>query len=536
MDASKGIQSGRAFVAQTKEMSAAMQEAFGNKLKSLISFAAIEEATRRTGEWAVALTQMSKAMGLSSESLQTLNVIAAKSSTNEEAVAGMYDSIKNAADAALSGNSEMITSFRRLGVEINGNMKTVDIFAAVMNKIPNAEALNNSGQFIRQSVKKLTGQSGEVAADYAEGFRSQQGETMADKTAGLKQSGSIASAETLATISANWSAIKQDLKDAGNMLLPVADLLISAVKVLTEALAGIAEAVFGAGEIISAIWTGDMDKMKEGMKKAGGIIIGGIIGILNIVPQVLGSLLQNKFLSKIPGVKALAAKLKEGEANEEEYIHQKLGINQKTLERGAALGNVVAMIATMGESAVGGAAKGADSLAGMAERVGLKGAGKNLRGAGKRLRGSTGPAKWEDLPIGVRKAKIEESQLAGEDEEAAMAKYNKARKAEKNIRDHPTGAGVAGASLVGSGESGKSNRAAFDEKINPDLTKAMTPISSGGGNLKIGGMFGAGETRMIALSVKMVELLTHIKNNTNPVQNATRMTGQGGGQGVAGGR
>ncbi len=62
------------------------------------------------------------------------------------------------------------------------------------------------------------------------------------------------------------------------------------------------------------------------------------------------------------------------------------------------------------------------------------------------------------------------------------------------------------------------------------MSPFMRLQASGGSNLKIGGMFGAGEERIIKMTQRMIDLLGQIVTNTAPWNgNATRMSGQGGG-------
>ena len=117
LDATRWNSGKSTVIAGTKDISKAMQDAFGQKLKSLITFTAIEEATRRTAEWAQEITQTSKALGITAEQLQTLNIIASKTGTNQSAVIDMFTHVKDAAEAALSGNAEMIASFSKQSKE-----------------------------------------------------------------------------------------------------------------------------------------------------------------------------------------------------------------------------------------------------------------------------------------------------------------------------------------------------------------------------------------------------------------------------------
>src|SRR5690242_9998151 len=81
------------------------------KLKLIFSAAAIEEAARRTGEWAQKLDQTSRSLGISAEALQTLQLIAAKANAPEDAIIGMFENIDKARQEALKGNADLQASF-----------------------------------------------------------------------------------------------------------------------------------------------------------------------------------------------------------------------------------------------------------------------------------------------------------------------------------------------------------------------------------------------------------------------------------------
>ena len=56
----------------------------------------------------------------------------------------------------------------------------------------------------------------------------------------------------------------------------------------------------------------------------------------------------------------------------------------------------------------------------------------------------------------------------------------------------------------------------------------MDNLGAGGAHIKIGGMFDQGQTKIIKLTQKMIELLSIISYNTSPYGTGTITTGTGG--------
>jgi hypothetical protein len=70
---------------------------------------------------------------------------------------------------------------------------------------------------------------------------------------------------------------------------------------------------------------------------------------------------------------------------------------------------------------------------------------------------------------------------------------------------------------------------AQDQRIMPQIPQVMRPTTSGGANVRIGGMFGAGEERIIRMTQRMIDLLGQIATNTAPWNgNAINRGGTGG--------
>ena len=104
VDASKGIANARMFGNTMKDVSNTIQREFAQKLKSVISVVAIEQAVQRTAEWAQKIDQTSKALGITSEQLQYIELLTKKTSVPQEAAMSMFENISRAQQDALDGS------------------------------------------------------------------------------------------------------------------------------------------------------------------------------------------------------------------------------------------------------------------------------------------------------------------------------------------------------------------------------------------------------------------------------------------------
>ena len=82
-----------------------------------------------------------------------------------------------------------------------------------------------------------------------------------------------------------------------------------------------------------------------------------------------------------------------------------------------------------------------------------------------------------------------------------------------------TAAAITGTAMAGSEAAVNDNKGLTGKDVRPitPIKYDLGNLTSGGANLKIGGMFGAGENKLITLNTKMVELLGQIQNNTKYV-------------------
>ena len=345
---------GSRFISGTKDMKNAVtdtgklvEEVFGRKLKQVISVVAIEQATQRTAEWAQQIEQTSKNLGTTAEQLQTLNHIASATGTSEQAVQGLFDNIQKGAQDAIKGNGDLIASFAKLGLSV-GDLMSMDnakIFSKVMSSIP-ANVANSKDQYLRQSVQNITGTPENTLNSIKAGYEAQPGDGLGGKAKGLSDSGAIGDEASIKELSTVWSEVTTSLKEAGISLIPVATILLSIVKTLTDALGG-----------VSVVVNGFADFVKGDFRKGFGKIIGVAVGATESIDSVVS-----------PGSGGVVS-----------WLHEKalgyFGIkNDLAIGKGKAVGDTAVMIGAGGESLIGGL--GSYALRGTAAgagKVGIRG-------------------------------------------------------------------------------------------------------------------------------------------------------------------
>jgi hypothetical protein len=145
---------------QTIQTGKVIEDVFGRKLKQVISVVAIEQAAQKTGEWPQAIEQTAKHLGTTAEQLQTLNHIASQTGNAESDVQGLFSNIQAGALAALQGNSELITSFKTLGISIGDirSMNSSQLFDKVMkNTAAMGPDVRKLDVVHRQAIDNITG-------------------------------------------------------------------------------------------------------------------------------------------------------------------------------------------------------------------------------------------------------------------------------------------------------------------------------------------------------------------------------------------
>lgn len=546
---------------ETDNVSKKMQEAFGTKLKQLLTFTAVEEGVRRTAEWAAELNRASKALGVTAEQLQTLQHIGSKTGTGESAMISLFENIQKSRDEALKGNMDLINSFQKLGVSMGdlAKLDTGKLFSKVMTGIP--ENIGNSNdQYMRTAANMVTGTPENVLATAKYGMG---GKTLDENTAGL--SGDIASEETVQQLATVWSEIITSLKEAGVQLAPLAGFILVFVKILVEALGGVAEVVGGLFNFIKGVLTADTETIKSAVKSIGGIFLNMMFGVGKLVFDLLTAAanLVGGWVSKIPGMGKAGAGIKSFAAaaasSYQEGVGQwneMLGIGAGTQKRGGAVGETLGLVGTMGSSTLNkGAAAMANKAGAMAESFGMEKMATKLKDIGskldlkelipgtpetsKRLAGHYGTAQKEimgeqGLTLGDKgqffkgEKPLSSAEGAAIDDlvaERALSRADKDTKLQKLYnagRGIGAGAAAGAAGLVGLSEYDKLKNAGLTPKPGKPILPMGgslfdVPNDSGGGSmLKFGGVFGISQMKVIKLNEQMVNLLTMIQRNTQP--------------------
>jgi len=555
------------------------------KLKMALSMAAIEEATRRTGKWAQEIDQTSKSMGIANETLQLLQLLASKTGTPKDAVVGMFESIGKARDQAIAGNQDMINAFARLGITMTDlRTKSKDVFVGMAaDKIKALASANGgiekAGQQERGAVAAVTGNTPEAFIDAVVGGIKKEGFESTKKEAVSK--GDIVPEKEVSNMSATFAEIGQNFKDIMTDLTPVFGVLLSLFNTLVLALGGIVSVLKDVWNMVTGLLSGDFSKAWEGLKDIGGLlgnaILGVIKGIASLLDLVIGSLLN--WYAKVP----IIGKYFEGAAKTfketggtagmvgdwQKKMNEKAGFSEKTAKRGAALGEVAAIVATGGEAGVGVAMEeGASAVAGAAAKVGLKKIATRARAfentAGEIAsgeRGLFGGKTIQDKIVGYKTNKqIKALEKSGEmdklinknvfdigDEMKAEGKFKAATPEKmhevldemfarskkkiatelsdatlpgvvKTLKKVKIGLGAAGAG----GVAGAKLTGGVVGTPSPDVTPIlpMTGMlegtkAGGGSMLSMGGLFGSNfQSKMIKLNERMVSLLANIATNT----------------------
>ena len=514
---------GSQFLAEMGRAKSAMKDVgnvarneLSQKLKTVFTVTAIEEAIRRTAQWALEIEQTSKQLGISAEALQTLQVIASKTGTPQDAVTGMFENIAKARDQAIAGNTELLVSFQALGVTISDlqTMTKSDLFGKTLNGIPSN--VQNADQFTRRNVSNVTGSTPE---NFINAVTSQVGPAggFGAFQQQQKDEGTIVSEGTVNELAATWTQILETLKEAGTELKPLALLVLGIINTIVNAIAGVADMVSGIGDIFKG-------NFKMGLQKIFGVLINAIFGIAKIVTGLsdlaVGSVV--KIASHIPGLKTLAKHMQEGKTSTEvltdvqNMVNKSLGISDKVARHGEGVGETATIIGTGGASA---AVRGASLLT---KTVGLAGRAERLSG----MANSLDKLNIFNKPIGSfaeRTAeKFGKTKNIGMDEEMGSVTFGDSRnlysKIFKSLIAVPALA-VAGQATAKGIVGGK----------HPMEVKPILPLNSlmqdipGGKQamLSMGGTFGTGfQSRVIKLNEQMVAYLAQITKlmSFNPTQ------------------
>ena len=271
LDASQVVSGEKVAMNAVNNIGKAMREAFGSKLKSIISFTAIEEATRRTAEWASEINQTGRALGMTAEELQALKLIAQESGTPADAATSMFENIKKAAEEALSGNGEMIASFQALGVELKRTDTGADVFSKTMAALGRG-TVGSPNQFLRQSAARITGTPEQTVASFLGGYNARAGAGLEDKANRMAGANEIVGGGDIAQLAAQWAEIVSSFTRATAKLKPLAALILDAVTYVVHAFEDWAKGIHGVTDMVRGLFTGNRALMKSGYLAASDLI------------------------------------------------------------------------------------------------------------------------------------------------------------------------------------------------------------------------------------------------------------------------
>jgi hypothetical protein len=213
-----------------------------NKISSIFSIAAIEEAVRRTGEWANSLQKASNELGVSTEEMQGLTRMFDKAGVGAEKIETYFDRITVAMDKAKKGSTSLRNDLNKLGVtpDMYNQRPSVAFGAAMANAQGNSGAVADifGGKNVLQvnAIAKEMGGAGGLSE-----YTKQHKEEMVSK-------------EDVSAMSQNWESIVFDLKSIGAKLAPLIGLVLGIVDGLLKMVNGIAgTASFGIKSIGSLL-------------------------------------------------------------------------------------------------------------------------------------------------------------------------------------------------------------------------------------------------------------------------------------------
>ena len=530
-----------------EELTQTVKGELASKIKVLFSAAAIEEATRRTGEWAQKIDQTSKSLGISAEMLQTLQLLAEKTNTPEDAVIGMFTNIAKARQEAINGNKELQRSFQIMGMGMDKvmdkSLSTQDFVSQTISKMPEISKTMNGVQ--REAVESITGTPIGTMQGIQGGL---SGTTLSNQNDTNKTEENVTSNQDIADLSKAMSDIMSSLKQTFSQLSPLAIFLLNLFKDLVDALGGIITVIKNIWGVVSGIFlglsTGDWSKLFNASDILGKVttgIVGGLMkiftGLFSILTGIISGLyrIAANILEKIhltgtaKKFRYAADAIDNAGKGTDTFVDSLIDKKNKYVRQGAAIGNVATIALTGGESGLGKlGAMAFKEAGGVAAKVGLEGTAglakkgfEHFNSVGNGERGLFGGKSIAD--------RITDRLMKGKNEaglnriidmkENSAGVFEALHNSEKGIRQNiETAFGAGGiASVVRSTTSG--TKGTPNETFGPTIgLHAISTLGTQGGQtsgIRLGGVFGSNfQSRLVVLNQKMVELLTQIKVNT----------------------
>lgn len=465
----------------------------GGKIQTAFTFAAVEEAIRRTGEWAEATEKGAVVIGTTSEKLQAMNQLAANAFLDESKVTGWFENLDDKRREAIKGNYDLRLSFQALGITFSElqHMNRSELFGKLMANKDVGKIV--AGTPMGNALENLIGNGG--IGQFQALQRAAGGKSLNDYTAAGVANGSIVSKEDVSDMASQWVQIKQDLANALKNLAPLGKLLMALATILSESVLGFSRVFKHGFDIITGLINGDFGKVTNGLKGIGAVMLNAVFGVVKIFTGLvdIASKTLNNLFKKIPGIGKYAAdetiNYTKYVQEAQDFYNKKLGATRDDIRGGEGLGNLAAIVGTGGTGGVARmSAEGLVDLAGLAEKAGAARLSTTMLNNAVRL---------ERLSqIGLGGGKLG---LAGTLASWTLGAIGQAKQTTNN--------GVT-ANTVG-GE---------DVPFNGTVPY-MQPTRFTGeslSQLKLGGVFGSGiQSRMLRLSEQQTNYLSEIVKNTS---------------------
>lgn len=530
---------------KAKSVGDTFRKEFNQKLSNIISITAIEESIRRTAAWASEIERTSKNIGTTAEQLQTLQHVASKTGIGGDSVTTMFENITKSRTDAISGNEKLIMSFAKLGIGMDELMQSdsTQLFSRVMGSIQNSGDIRVQDNNSRYAVQSITGTPENIIQSFIDGLG---GKSFEEKKNTLKSSKDIADEQTIKELSAAYDTIKTSLKEAGMKLMPVATLILNFVNMLIDAIGGVITLLDGGFEMLFSVfsgsWTAMWDQLKSGFGKIFNTLANAVGGFMLSIYDALGLVSQ----SARDRATFLRKELKKW--NDER------GVNENIRRRGQALGEAGSMVAGAGTTTI---AKGAAAISAKssvyladaalgAEKLGLKSTAASLKQQAAQLKTVGTYSTPHEIELMARKNAIREGAMQNNldvlTEMLARPAYGSSPKLLRKSNELQAAATsvkweqrlMGARSIIGgamgtvgamTSENVKNLRAGTTPRASTPILDPNSPLFTGlssmGGSssLRIGGVFGAGESQIVKLNTQMVLLLAQIQKNTNPMFN-----------------
>jgi hypothetical protein len=563
-DNTKSLSAIKQVMYAAKDAGKQIQEAFGAKLKQVISVTAIEEGIRRTAEWAAEVDRFSKSLNISREAMQTLNVISQRTGTSMDTVQGMFENINKARNEALKGNQDMIKSFARLGVAMSDlkKMTPSQLFSETMGKIN----IDKSDNLQRAAIQDITGTPEGTIEGFQEGM---DGKSFTETQSDLLKEGSIQPEEVVGGIAKQWADLKSSGEELWTSMAPIVEILLGIFRMMVDTLGAVFDVINSLGSILMGIVTLDGEKIKKAFMDLFGLFANLGYGLGKFVTGIL---------ELIPGVKKLG--MTEGIQKIQDEANKGAGISKKMIKHGEGAGEMLGtylggeLIGAAGRTSLGNKIVnkalnpiGVDATAyteGMTARQAVPkkfGIHKKRESLSLKTRNAIDSQIKRQME-NLKQKPVKELTL---EETEALKWYEQWSQDIGKKMGNETGFSTTKKSLEGNkleqfmGKWGSKGLSAVGKYLPISATSTtagwseaqearkgakpitergpISPMFSGGisgmgdiggsANLKIGGMFGQSTNKLIKLNTDMVTLLSVIKDNTSIFANNQQLSGGG---------